>query len=112
MGEVIPLKVVQEFPRNGDGLIVLEHGQKWIDRDTGKTWIIREIVSEVIDDETLLTIYLIDLLGDPHEGSYTEEYFREWFDEAGEYWSWRLETIYGGRKPRKRELTVINGGKI
>lgn len=111
MGDIIFLKTLREFPRDEDGQIILEAGQKWIDRDTGKMWIISEIEEDQVDDELLLTIYLIDLQGSPYKGRHTEDYFREWFDEAGEYWSWRLETIYGGNKPRKKGLIVIQGGK-
>ena len=111
MADIIPIKTAREFPQDAEGNILLECGQKWIDRNTGKTWIISEIYQECTDDEVCLTIYLIDLQGKPCDSAYTEEYFREWFDEAGEYWSWRLETIYGGNRPRKKELTVIQGGK-
>lgn len=111
MGDVIFLKTVKKFPRDEDGEIILECGQKWIDRTTGKLWIIAQIDRERSDDEECLTIYLMDLQGKSCDGTYTHDYFREWFDEAGEYWSWRLQTIYGDNKPRKRELVVISGGK-
>ena len=111
MGEVITLKAVQKFPRDEYGVVVLECGQKWIDRDTGRMGIIAGIEPEYVNDETQLTIYLVDFQGKSWDHSYTEDYFREWFDEAGEYWAWRLQTIYGGKIPRKRGLVVVQGGK-
>lgn len=81
MGNVLPMKA-PEPSRDRWGRVCLEVGQRWV--CTGEVWVIAHIEIVVVNDKKRTTVHLQDLDGVECASTYSEKYFRKWFQEIDE----------------------------
>lgn len=96
------IQLFQELPRDSRGRVIIEEGQKWLEKKTGTVWAISLVEHQTINDKRRPTmIWLEDEYGTESESGYTEKYFRQWFSEVGD--ARRREN-----KRRLRSASVLN----